>query len=647
MPAITTNPSNTRVLITGANGYIGLWTVKTALERGYTVIAVVRGEGKSASLKKLFGDYIEKGKLEFRYITNLTEEGAFDEAVKDVDAILHVASPLPSNKPDPQGRLTSLYHSRWTRPKLMSTQRPFVQPSMVLWAYSIALSNLGKKNVKRIVITSSVAAVAFASPEPRTFTEADWNDHVVEQVLKEGVTASNLVYRASKCLAERGKRFHSAWNFYETHKSSTPWDLTTINPPYVYGPSLEPDISSPSEIGGTQDIWWYAVIDNSEGKRETLGPISERTKETLGVQSGHAWVDVGDLAEAHVRALEKEAAGGERIIVSAGPYIWQEWIDVANALAPPHLQGSLPKGYPELTSGDIPYHIQLDASKSERILGFKYKTKEDLVKAVFEEIERRGWSEFVTKPQAAWRNGIASDYESGDCRFDPCGGHTHAEIGAPSPKSPLVSNHHHPAFHSPQIMSSDRVSALISSLKDSGVIPDVIPEFLNPQLSEFFKVVYPSKTLDQPGAKLSKDETQQEPDIYLVANNEGEAAAEQSYTLVMTDPDAPSRADPKFGQWRHWVIPGLKIPHGDAGVALQKTRPSLTPYFGPAPPPGTGLHRYVFLLFEEPTADYTVPVTAVEHNGEFAARRNWNALKFAEENVLKLVGVNYFVCETV
>ncbi len=24
---------------------------------------------------------------------------------------------------------------------------------------------------------------------------------------------------------------------------------------------------------------------------------------------------------------------------------------------------------------------------------------------------------------AAWRNGIASDYESGDCRFDPCGGH--------------------------------------------------------------------------------------------------------------------------------------------------------------------------------------------------------------------------------
>lgn len=86
------------------------------------------------------------------------------------------------------------------------------------------------------------------------------------------------------------------------------------------------------------------------------------------------------------------------------------------------------------------------------------------------------------------------------------------------------------------------------------MIPDVLPESLDPQLSEFFKVAYPSKTLEEPGAKLTKDETQQEPEIHLVANNEGEAAAELSYTLVLTDPDAPSRADPKYGQWRHWVV---------------------------------------------------------------------------------------------
>ncbi|TEB22535.1 PEBP-like protein [Coprinellus micaceus] len=195
-------------------------------------------------------------------------------------------------------------------------------------------------------------------------------------------------------------------------------------------------------------------------------------------------------------------------------------------------------------------------------------------------------------------------------------------------------------------MSSDLIASILSSLKESGVIPDVIPESLDFTPSEFFTVAYPSKTLTEVGGKFTKDEAQQEPELYLIDNDEGEAAAEETYTLVMTDPDAPSRADPKYGQWRHWVIPGLKVQNGAKGVtALQKTRTSLTPYFGPSPPPGSGPHRYVFLLFEDPTPDYSVAAEAVEHNGEFTSRRNWNALKFADEYVLKLVGVNYFFCE--
>ena len=87
--------------------------------------------------------------------------------------------------------------------------------------------------------------------------------------------------------------------------------MTTINPPYVYGPSLEPDIVSPSSIGGTQQLWWNKVIDI---------PSEGLTKEALGVKGGHTWVDVRDLAEAHVRALEKEEAGGERIITSGGEH---------------------------------------------------------------------------------------------------------------------------------------------------------------------------------------------------------------------------------------------------------------------------------------------------------------------------------------
>ena len=38
------------------------------------------------------------------------------------------------------------------------------------------------------------------------------------------------------------------------------------------------------------------------------------------------------------------------------------------------------------------------------------------------------------------------------------------------------------------------------------------------------------------------------------------------YTLLMTDPDAPSREDPKFGEWKHWLvvnIPGDKVSEGE------------------------------------------------------------------------------------
>ena len=169
------------------------------------------------------------------------------------------------------------------------------------------------------------------------------------------------------------------------------------------------------------------------------------------------------------------------------------------------------------------------------------------------------------------------------------------------------------------------VLAITTLLQDSGVVPDVIPAALGFRPSIFFSPVYPKSDGNAVlGTSLSKDHTQDEPAIRIVRSEDDvidKAGKEKSYTLVLTDPDAPSRKDPKFAQWRHWVvcfshfetnvrpgcditltcnvvlqITGLRVPNEPGSGMIQKTKPSSTPYYGPAPPPGTGPHRYGELL---------------------------------------------------
>ncbi|KAJ8507196.1 hypothetical protein ONZ45_g10404 [Pleurotus djamor] len=110
--------------------------------------------------------------------------------------------------------------------------------------------------------------------------------------------------------------------------------------------------------------------------------------------TGSCWVDVRDLAEAHVRALEIPEAGSERVIISAGPYVWQDWLDAANTLTPPL---SLPSelkvtsGVPGSGAGAI-HKIVFNNAKAAKLFGLKYHTMQETVREVLEDIPRRGWS---------------------------------------------------------------------------------------------------------------------------------------------------------------------------------------------------------------------------------------------------------------
>jgi nucleoside-diphosphate-sugar epimerase len=81
-----------KVLVTGANGYLAIWIVKKYLEAGYSVRGTVRSLSKSAFLRDRFSDYGDR--FELVVVEDIVQDGAFDEAVKGVDAIAHTASPF-------------------------------------------------------------------------------------------------------------------------------------------------------------------------------------------------------------------------------------------------------------------------------------------------------------------------------------------------------------------------------------------------------------------------------------------------------------------------------------------------------------------------------------------------------------------------
>lgn len=336
------------MLVSGANGYLAIWVVQTLLERGYSVRGTVRSEEKGRYLKEYFKPFGEK--LEVVVVEDISKPGAFDEAVKGVDAIAHTASPFHSNVEDP---------------------RDFYQPAIrgTVGILESALKN--GTNVKRIVVTSSTAAVMDPPSKPTTFSEKDWNMGSVKAVEEKGKKSEPMeIYRASKTLAEK-----SAWDFVEKNKDKIQWDLTVLNPPFIFGPPIH-DVKSLSALNTSLQYWYNMVVADTP-----------KTKESLSGSS--SWTDVRDIAEAHVRALEKDAAGGERIIVNGGSYHWQDWIDTANSIQPsPIPSHKLPRGVPEM---ERVYLINYDKTKEEKILGIKFFTQEESTRDMLADFERRGW----------------------------------------------------------------------------------------------------------------------------------------------------------------------------------------------------------------------------------------------------------------
>ncbi|KAF8528742.1 hypothetical protein JB92DRAFT_2805139 [Gautieria morchelliformis] len=308
--------SQNRILVTGASGFIGSQIVEHLLQAGF----VVRGTSRSNKAEQLRKNCPHPN-FEVTAVDDLIG-GDFSEALRDVNAVIHVASPIIGREADP-GKVA-----------IGGTMNIMQQ------AY--------KAKVFKITVLSSFAAV-FTKPEDladgsRVFTDKDWR-----QVSKEDVTPDApaiTTYAASKTLAER-----AAWEFAEAHPEI---DLITLLPAYVYGP-FAPSlvISNISSLSTNAEI--YQLLSGASPDSSTQ----------------HA-VDIRDIARSAVLSLSaKERKPGEkrRIILHSGTFTWKEAVRHI-AKVRPGLKSRLADGGNVVVSEeDLKPAARFDTSKAKDVLG--------------------------------------------------------------------------------------------------------------------------------------------------------------------------------------------------------------------------------------------------------------------------------------
>ncbi|KAK6197608.1 protein induced by osmotic stress [Scheffersomyces amazonensis] len=303
-----TSAKHTAVFISGATGFIAQHTISQLLAKGYKVVGSVRSTEKGEELVKIF----DNSNFSYEVIPILEKEGAFDEALKknsSVTVFLHTASPVTVTVEDNEKDIII--------PALQGTK--FVLKSIKEHAPQIT----------RVVYTSSVVATGtpaqIADPEYKG-GEHTWSSLTYEQSKENGYNA----YFGSKKLAEQ-----AAWDFVEQEKPN--FTLSTINPSYVFGPQ--------NAAPKTKELNFSASIITS------VLNATDSVPELSGT-----FIDVRDIAKAHILAFETDQAQGKRFIVANSLFNGQTLLDIIRGNFP-QLKDKLPVGKPGVSlSGPSRYN---------------------------------------------------------------------------------------------------------------------------------------------------------------------------------------------------------------------------------------------------------------------------------------------------
>ena len=330
-----------KVLVTGATGYIGLHCVQQLLNQGYAVNGSVRTPERKEEVFEALQKHITPTENLNLFTLNLNEDDGWDEGMEGCDYLLHVASPIA---------LENHNEDFFVKPAVAGVKRAFKYAK--------------KHNVKKVVLTSSVAAIFDTLEEKTDYDETDWSD-------PENPSISH--YAKSKTLAEK-----AAWDFVDNEDN--PFELAVINPALVIGPSLSGDLGESNK----------AIAMVTTGKMPVAVPLQ------------FGYVDVRDVAAAHLLAMQNSNSNGERFAL-AEKDLWYK--DVAKVLrdngfdkAPtfnvPVWLAKILANFSKELKVTLPYLGRVrsvkNTSKAKDILGWNPRPAEESIIDIAEQIKEMG-----------------------------------------------------------------------------------------------------------------------------------------------------------------------------------------------------------------------------------------------------------------
>ena len=261
-----------KVLVTGASGFIAEHCIIELLKNGYSVKGSLRTMNREQEVRDAVKTETDDTKLEFCKL-DLLEDDGWEDAMWDCDYLMHVASPFVIEDPKDENELI--------KPAKEGTLR--------------ALNAAKKAGIKRVVLTSSVAAVN-SHMVSGTSDHTTWTD-----INSKYVTP----YQKSKTIAEK-----AAWDFYNNQDNSNKMELAVINPGGVMGPQLGNDLGGASTQIVSQLI---------SGKFPMIPALS------------FPFIDVRDVAILHLKAMTTPDADGKRFIAAHSKPTWM--YEVAEVLS--------------------------------------------------------------------------------------------------------------------------------------------------------------------------------------------------------------------------------------------------------------------------------------------------------------------------